>query len=190
MAQWGNNVALELERIQVPSKAIPPGNAFEVIVTIKNSAAVIFNDPDSCVRDTTPCSKGTFAERGYCVNTVVQIGSQIRDESTCVNKGIIPPARTDFVFEMSAPEQEGNYEVSAYATGTASGNQSSPQSTSVTVSSDTTDTGDGDDNGGSGSRAGYIEWAKNNPEQAAVVAGAGYVAFRTFTGEIAEEIIG
>lgn len=190
MVKWGNNGQLELERIQVPSKAIPPGTAFEVIVTVKNKAAFIFNDPDACVRDSTPCQKNTFAQRGYCVNTVVQVGSQIADKSACANKGKIPTKRTDFVFEMSAPETEGSYEVSTYATGTSSGNQSSPDSASITVSKDTTETGnengDGDDVPGTD----YIEWAKNNPEQAVVIAGASYVAFRTFTGEIAEELIG
>ena len=182
MVQFGDRSGVELREVRTPNVAIPPGGAFEVeFVMFNHSSAIVF-DQDGCSNEGTPCS----GKDGYCIKATAQVGSGTSTVTKCLNLPVtgVPPNQEVWSTTLTAPESEGQHNVTAYAEASNSGNRSPSTSSSITVSTDSTgasdprdENGDNDDDGGDGG-SNFLAFAKDNPLAAGIGSVAAIVAVR------------
>lgn len=124
---------LELVSVEAPSKAVKPGGTVNVKVTVRNTASVIlFNDPDRCDEGTVPGSTLT----GYLTNIHVSIAGLSVDQTKteCIPMGGVGNRISEYWFQFTAPQAEGNYVVSGDLELLGSGLTTDDLSTDFTVS--------------------------------------------------------
>jgi hypothetical protein len=188
MVQFDRGSGVELRSIITPSVNVGTGQAFEVVFDLYNHNSVIIGDPDGCQNANTPCN----GVDGYCIRVVAQVGGVQKEMTSCLNlpETGIPPNNEKWSMTLPAPDSAGDYDVTAYAETTATGNRSSSVSSTVVVSNERSDVenGDGSDGGsigggivgGSQDRSGVLNYVINNPGKSVVIGGgAAFVADRT-----------
>jgi hypothetical protein len=143
---------LEVQQVLTPNTSVPPGGAFRISVYVTNRANVVFNDPDGC---DSLAGNGCSGKDGYCIRVFADFQGQSNDILHCLNLPFTSAgSNTDVLqFEFQAPDQPGEYNVSAGFETTNSGQLAGPIGDTVTVAeggpvTDPPDDGGGDDGSG------------------------------------------
>lgn len=104
---------LFLRKANVPEE-VAPGGVVDIDTTVSNGALLISSfDPDSCVNDANPCTKGPFETGGYCYELTVS-PEWTGDDSTgptCIHTTEIGTADQDRRWTFTAPQQTGDFNV-------------------------------------------------------------------------------
>ena len=152
---------VELVSVDAPSH-VRPGSAFEVRLTATNSASLIFNDPDGCSNAGTPCG----GKDGFCTVYDAQVydaAGDLHDQQSvreCLNMPFsgVGKNQEQASLTLRAPSlpqgaSSATVEVAGLLRMSASGQTTTPMSTTVTVTTDVEDLpppGDDDGNGNDG----------------------------------------
>ena len=117
-----------LRRVSTPNR-VSPGDGYEVEVKVSNGAAYINPwDPDSC----------GDSEPGYKLRVVLEgpDGSTYAKGPTCHLAALVATGDEVYTFELQAPEEAGEHEVSAHVEMVGSGKETGEETSTFLVSAD------------------------------------------------------